>query len=199
MNWSGNRAAFSLALVLSVGVLSAVGCRSKAPPVLGEVPAFSLTDHAGRAFTERTLKGQVWAAAFVFTRCPTACPRVTSAMRAVQSTAREKGVQLALVSYTVDPEFDTPEVLSRYAKEHAADLRSWWFVTGDASAIQAVAERGFKIGVDGKIDPTKPDFGLTHGTHLVLVDPSGKIRGYYSTSVDAALTALVDDAARLGR
>jgi protein SCO1/2 len=119
-------------------------------------------------------------------------------MRAVQSAAERKGVAIGLVSYTVDPEFDTPEVLARYAKEHAADLRSWWFVTGDASAIQQVAEQGFKIGVDGKIDPSKPDFGLTHGTHLVLVDPRGRIRGYYSTDDEAALTALVDDAARLG-
>jgi len=85
-------------------------------------------------------------------------------------------------------------VLRRYAADNGADLATWYFVTGDARTVQTTAERGFKIAVEGSPDPTKADFGLTHGTQLVLVDPQMNIRGYYSTSDDRAMKELVDDA-----
>ncbi len=178
--------------------LSATGChKDTALPVLGEVPKLTMTDQSGKVFTNDTLRGKVWAAAFVFTRCPSACPRVTKAMRGVQKDAAARGVALHLVSFSVDPDNDTPAVLRAYATEYQADLKTWSFVTGDVDGVRKAAEQGFKIAVDGNADPQKPSFGITHGTELVLVDQNQKIRGYYASADPESLTSLVDDAARL--
>lgn len=181
-----------------VGIVVLSGChRGKALADYGEVPPFATVDEAGKPFTRETVRGKTWAAAFVFTRCPSACPRVTKVMREIQTQAAARHVELRLVSFSVDPDNDTPEVLRRYAADYGADLASWSFVTGDASAVKATAERGFKIAVDGTADPSKADFGITHGTQLVLVDPNARIRGYYSTADEQALRDLVDDASGL--
>jgi protein SCO1/2 len=153
-----------------------------------------MVDQSGNAFTNESVRGKTWAAAFVFTRCPTACPRVTKVMREIQVEAKARNTDLRLVSFSIDPDNDTPEVLRRYAAEYGADLGTWSFVTGDARAVQATAEQGFKIAVDGTADPSKADFGITHGTQLVLVDPKMRIRGYYATSDGQAMKDLVDDA-----
>jgi protein SCO1/2 len=177
----------------------ASACSGRELPTLGDVPRFTLTDQGGAPFTNDTLRGKVWAAAFIFTRCPSACPLVTRAMRGVQLDAAKKSVPLRLVSFSIDPDNDTPPVLRQYAAQYGADLGSWSFVTGDSAGVKTTAEQGFKIAAEGVADPTKPDFGLSHGTQLVLVDPAEKIRGYYSTSDDHALADLVTDAARLSR
>ncbi|MES1188761.1 MAG: SCO family protein, partial [Myxococcales bacterium] len=92
---------------------AAIGCRRAADlPALGSVGSFGLTDQSGRPVNEAVLRGQVWAAAFFFTRCPTVCPRITRRMRDLQQAAASGGVKLQLVSFSVDPENDTPEALT---------------------------------------------------------------------------------------
>lgn len=171
------------------------GCKSgKDLPDLGGVPPFAMVDQAGKPFTNETVRGKPWAAAFVFTRCPSICPRVTKVMREIQVQAKESKVDLRLVSFSVDPDNDTPEVLQRYAADYGADLTTWSFLTGDSRAVKETAEKGFKIAVEGSSDPSKADFGLTHGTQLVLVDPELRIRGYYTTADEQARQNLVNDA-----
>jgi protein SCO1/2 len=183
--------------VLSALLLAA--CHREEPlPRYGAVPPFALTDQGGKPFTLATVQGTPWIAAFVFTRCPSACPRVTQAMEHLQLKAKQRNLKVYLVSFSVDADFDTPEVLRKYAEQYRADLGSWSFVTGNADAIQKTAEQGLKIAVEGKVDPSKADFGITHGTQLVLVDRNGQIRGYYASNDDAALERLLEDAARLG-
>jgi protein SCO1/2 len=161
------------------------------------VGSFALTDQAGRPVTEATLRGQVWAAAFFFTRCPTVCPRITRKMREVQQAAAKDDVKLQLVSFSVDPENDTPAVLDAYAKQYNADLASWRFLTGDLEVVRKTSEQGFKLALDGKATVGAEHFGLFHGSHLVLVDRTGQIRGYYRTSEDEQLAQLLRDAAAL--
>jgi protein SCO1/2 len=185
-------------LVCLFGTGLVLGCHRASPlPELGPIPAFSLTDQAGKSFSADSMRGAVWGAAFIFTRCPSACPRVTKAMRGVQLDAKNRGVPLRLVSFSVDPDNDTPEVLKRYASEYGADTSTWTFVTGDATAIRKTAEQGFKIAAEGTADPSKADFGIMHGTQLVLVDQAGKIRGYYATNDEQVLRKIVTDAATL--
>ena len=166
-------------------------------PRLGTVPAFWLTDQEGRTFSEKNLEGQVWVAAFIFTRCPTICPEMTRRMRALQEQAKAKSLPLHLVSFSVDPENDTPQVLRAYTTQQGLDTKSWWFLTGDSAVIRSTAENGFKIGIDGTANPSAPDYGITHGTHFVLLDAQRTIRGYYQSSEPTQVTQLLEDAAKL--
>lgn len=186
----------AVVLVSSVG-LWGCGVREEPLPKLGAVPAFSMRDQDGRTISEQSLRGRPSAVTFMFTRCPSICPAVTRAMRGVQQEAVKKGVALRLVSITVDPENDSPAVLKEYAHKYGADLKTWTFLTGNPSDLQHIAEQGFKIAFGGSPDPSKSDFGITHGTHLVLVDRDLQIRGYYRSSDPEALAHLVTDAGRL--
>jgi protein SCO1/2 len=187
-----------LLALLGLAAPALAGCnRSRDLPVLGSVGSFSLTDQAGRTVTPETQRGKVWAAAFMFTRCPTVCPRITRRMVELQRAAKKDGIKLDLVSFSVDPEHDTPEVLLAYAQKYGSDLASWRFLTGDLEIVRKTSEQGFKLAFEGKPTPGKEHFGLMHGSHLVLVDRSGQIRGYYRTSEDVAMAQLLSDAAAL--
>jgi protein SCO1/2 len=164
-------------------------------PVLGTVPAFHFVDQAGNPFGPEMLAGKPWVADFVFTRCPTICPRMTERLAALQPRL---GDRVHLVSLSVDPAFDTPDRLRAFAAAHGAASPRWHFLTGDTAAVQRAVTEGFKItlvreGPDG-------DFlGIVHGVHLVLVDGQGRIRGYYDSTDPEALDRLVEDATALGR
>jgi protein SCO1/2 len=180
------------------GAALAASCRSASDlPALGNVGSFSLRDQANRPVSAETLRGRVWAAAFFFTRCPSVCPRITRRMRDLQEQAGKDGVKLELVSFSVDPENDTPEVLSAYAKQYGANLETWRFLTGDLEVVRKTSEQGFKLALDGKPTPGADHLGLFHGSHLVLVDRTGTIRGYYRTSEDSQMTQILKDAALL--
>jgi protein SCO1/2 len=165
-------------------------------PILGDVPAFQLTDQDGRVFGSRDLAGRVWVASFIFTRCETVCPRVTAQMAGVQARTRDLEPALHLVSFSVDPEHDTPARLAAYARAHRANPHRWTFLTGSAAAVQETVQRGLRISM-GR-DPADPSpAGISHGTHLVLVDRQGRLRGYYSSEEPEAVDRLVRDAALL--
>lgn len=183
---------------LLLGTFALCACRSTPPlPELGAVPAFSLESQEGTPFGSKQLDGHVWAVAFMFTRCPTVCPRVTRFMQKLQSSAKSKHVDLRLLSISVDPENDTPQVLKAYARRFDADLTSWSFLTGDFEAIKKTSEEGFKLALEGRADPKAKDFGIVHGSHLVLVDQRAKIRGYYRTDDEQEAARLLVDAKRL--
>ena len=160
-------------------------------PKLSQVPEFSLTDEEGRAFGSRQLRGAPYLAAFMFTRCPTICPELTARMKQVRDAVLAENANLQLVSISVDPENDTPAVLKAYAKKHQADHPDWAFLTGDYKTIAETSEQGFKVGLSGKADESKPDLGITHGSHLVLVDANGNIRGYFRSSDDKSVNEIV--------
>jgi protein SCO1 len=147
---------------------------------LGTVPAFAFVDQAGRPLSDRDLRGAVWVANFIFTRCPSSCPMLSAKFKALQTELGAlPGVRF--VSISVDPEHDTPEVLAAYAARFSADTSRWSFVTGPLAEMEKTVVRGFKIHV-GKprasaSEPTLVD--IMHGEHFVLVDQAGQIRGYY--------------------
>ncbi len=151
---------------------------------LGHVPSFSLTDQEGRRVTDRDLLGQVWVVNFVFTRCPSVCPLLTAKFASLQKRVGALPVQF--VSISVDPDYDTPEVLAAYAARFEADPKRWRFLTGPLSEIERTVVQGFKIH-RGDPEPSENDPNLVeimHGEHFVLVNAQGEIRGYYRS--DAA-------------
>ncbi len=147
--WGG----FGLVLVavLVIGLVSFQGGTSRR--VLedelrpyGEVPDFALVERSGRQVTRADLLGKVWVVNFMFTRCVDACPLQSHRMARLQETfAQEPDVRW--VSITVDPEHDTPEVLSQYAAHFAAHAQRWLFLTGDQQIIYRLAREGFYLGV----------------------------------------------------
>jgi cytochrome oxidase Cu insertion factor (SCO1/SenC/PrrC family) len=164
------------------------GCRAPALPVLGAVPDFSLTDRSGRTVTAGDLRGHVWIADFIFTRCPDICPALTHRMALLQEVLAAPPEPVRLVSISVDPEHDTPEVLDAYARRMGA-REHWDFLTGPRDAVAALLRDGFKVAFASDGPATAP---ITHSDRFVLVDRDRRIRGYYHGN-DA------DDVARLER
>ncbi len=148
-------------------------------PVMFELPPFQLTDHHGESFGRPDLQGHIWVASFIFTSCPSSCPAVTTAMSHLQDRYEAHGLPMRLVSFTVDPEIDTPEVLGRYAVEAGADFERWWFVTGELASITTLLEDGFKLGVGAKEESEAGLYDIAHSTKLALIGPNGGVRGYF--------------------
>lgn len=179
-------------IVLASSALALSGCAAHASlPAYSAVPDFTLTDQTGAPFSSAAqLEGLVWIADFIFTNCTGPCPRMTSQMHQVQTGLT--GVDgVRLVSFTVDPERDTPPVLAAYASRFEARPGTWFFLTGPIDALHQLSRNAFMLGdVDGN---------LQHSTRFVLVDRSSKIRGFYLTSEEDAIPRIIADAKRLAR
>jgi protein SCO1 len=150
------------------------------PPVLSQVPAFSLVDHDGQPFTSDTMRGTVWVAGFMFTSCPSTCPKISRAMLDLQHRYAQHKLEIPLVSFSVDPENDTPEVLKKYADMLGADTTRWRFVTGPLADMQKLVVGGFASAMDKQTDQAGM-VDIAHTTKLALIDADGNVRGYYSS------------------
>jgi protein SCO1/2 len=166
------------------------------PPTLGEVPAFGLVDQHARPFGSAELRGRVWIANFIFTRCPTVCPVFTEKMARLQDRVKHATPALHLVSFSVDPDHDTPAVLFEYARKHRASPRMWSFLTGAPEDVRKTVQSGLKIAMERRGEPGDvPD--ILHGTHFVLIDQRLRIRGYYDSDDPSAIDAMLRDAGAL--
>jgi protein SCO1/2 len=127
------------------------GVSSAHLPVYGSVPDFTLIDQHGRPLRKSDLAGNIWIANFIFTNCPDECPLMTAEMAKLQADLADV-LDLRLVSITVDPQHDTPLILSQYAARFQADPERWFFLTGDKGTIYRLAREGFRLGV---VEPTE--------------------------------------------
>ncbi|MEM8739011.1 MAG: SCO family protein [Planctomycetota bacterium] len=166
-------------------------------PVYYDAPAFALTDQLGRAVTDDDLRGKVWVADFFFTSCPGICPVLSRNMqrlnRAIADHPRRD--ELRLVSFSLDPETDTPEVLAEYAEALGAAPDRWLFLTGEKQVLWNLSEDGFKLIVDDNFqDPLNP---IAHSGKVVLIDRLGVVRGYYDGLTAEGIQAAQRDLLRL--
>jgi len=174
-------------------LLLITGCSRKVElPVMNTVPEFSLIESSTREMRNQDLAGKVWIADFIYTSCGGFCPLMTAKMRKLQDTLPK---DIRLVSFSVDPENDSPHVLAAYAHEYGADPERWFFLTGDKHELYTLSKEGFKLPVDDtdgtEIDP------ITHSSRFTLVDGQGRIRGYYSMDEEGELARLIRDAQAL--
>ena len=202
----------SLLWGLLIGVIAAVALltwwtrsglvRTPPPPVLSEVPDFRLTDQHGDTVTRADLLGSPWVADLIFTRCLLACPVMSGKMAILdrELPGGEGGAApVHLVSISVDPEHDQPDVLTAYgAKFNASDR--WLFLTGDRAEIAKLAGDGLRLGYDPNppLVPLGPDDTIYHSTRFVLIDAEGQVRGYYEAMEGDDLDQLQQDLAALG-
>jgi protein SCO1/2 len=187
-----------VALVLVVAATAVQRLRRPEPPplpqILWSVPDFTLTNRDGRTVTLKDLAGAPWVADFIFTRCPASCPMMTARL-ARFNRGLPRDLSVRLVSFSVDPKYDTPSVLQTYAQSFKAPDR-WLFLTGDGEQIYRLSKEGFKLGIDNT--PQAPTATPTaepilHSTRFVLVDGEGRIRGYYEAFDEESMKKLERD------
>jgi protein SCO1/2 len=160
----------------------------------GAVPNFELVNQEGQPFGSAQLAGKIWIADFIYTSCPGPCPMISTRMSELQKPLEKTDVHL--VSFSVDPTRDTPEVLRSYAEKLHTEPKRWDFLTGPKSVIYDLSHNGFKLAVsDGSNEARIP----VHSTRMVLVDRRGEIRGYYEATEADAVTKLLADTSHLLR
>ena len=185
-----------VAAMATAPVVSSLRTRLPPPlPVLAELPRFELVDQDGRRFGSQELEGRVWVASFIFTRCATICPAITARMARIQDRTRELAPAFHLVSFSVDPDYDTPARLAEYARHHRASPRLWSFLTGPEEAVKDAVVKGLKVSMGRAAGGGPGD--IFHGSHLVLVDGRGRVRGYYDSEDQQAVDHVVRDAGLL--
>ena len=207
---SGRRVLIAMVVILLAAVIPAVfvptlACRPADPELddLGVVPPFSLVDERGQPVTEEALRGHPTVVDFVFTRCDNICPTMSMRMHGIQDKTFDAGKRLKLVSFTVDPTHDTPQVLADYAKIHQADDSRWRFVTiapGQSpdklrTLIQDIFKNSMKV--TGTQDNGAPAVG--HTPYFMLIDGDLHIRGAYNSGDLPRLDELMRDARYLIR
>lgn len=142
-------------------------------------PAFTLTERHGQKVSSTELRGQVWVASFVFTRCTGPCPQVTGTMTRLQSELKlADEPNLRFVTFTVDPERDTPTELLDYAQKFRAHEQKWLFLTGNEEQMHRLLKEGFKVSAQRSPMP-KPGEEFDHSSRIIVVDQQGSIRGFF--------------------
>jgi protein SCO1/2 len=164
-------------------------------PEYGALPAFALTERSGKPLTLSELAGNIWIADFIFTHCAGPCPLMTTRMARLEQSLKALP-DVRLVSFTVDPARDTPQVLAKYADDYGASRDRWFFLTGEQATIYSLATNGFRLAVIENADGTsQPD----HSTRFVLVDRRARIRGYYDGLEEEPMKKLLADIQALRR
>src|SRR5437763_6382819 len=149
------------------------------------VGSFALTERSGKTVTDADLRGKVWVASFVFTRCTGPCPQVTATVRRLQGELPDRP-DLRFVTFTVDPARDDPDGLKRYAEHFKADPARWLFLTGDEATIHKLLQERFKQAAMRKAGAPQPGDEFEHSTRLVVVDRKGVIRATFPGFRDPA-------------
>lgn len=155
-------------------------------PSYGSVPEFSMITESHQPFTKQNLIGKVSIADFIFTTCAGPCPLMSGQMQQFQSEMI-RDERLQLISFSVDPVEDTPDVLKEYAGRFSAVQGRWFFLTGQATDMYTLSRTGFHLGVEADSN------AILHSTKFVLIDANAVIRGYYDSEDEESLSKLRKD------
>jgi cytochrome oxidase Cu insertion factor (SCO1/SenC/PrrC family) len=163
-------------------------------PTLFAAPTFTLVNEDNVQVSSDSLKGHPYVAAFIFTNCTSTCPMMSGKMSGLQAGIPQP--EIKLVSFTVDPDRDTPDVLKKYAQRFKADESRWFFLTGAKPEMQNV-ESGFKVRLP-RAEPTD-NGGPEHSDRFILVDAKGIVRGIFDSKDDTSMGDLRRAAAKLAQ
>ena len=183
-----------LLILISSGIWTWIWLKSnqsgngKSLPAYATLSDFSLVDQNNDPISLKTFKGKIWIADVIFTRCAGPCPILSSHMQRMQGMLSHSP-EVVLVSFSVDPEYDTPEVLAKYASTFGAEKDKWYFLTGDREVTCDIARSSLKLSVESDTDITP----IIHSTRFVLIDETGGLRGYYDSNEDGFINELISD------
>ncbi|HYU18943.1 MAG TPA: SCO family protein [Chloroflexota bacterium] len=195
------RAPCLLSFLLGVHLALGAACRPASTlPMLGPAPEFTLVDQQGSPFSSADLAGKVVVADFVFTNCTDACPLLSATMSRIRDRLRDARLldgKAVLVSFSVDPEHDTPQVLAGYAAHFGADPANWRFLTGDRAEMEDLMVAGFHLGAPTLGPPSGGGRAeIVHTTRFVVIDPRAQIR-WYPRGDEVDVEQVVDEVRRL--
>lgn len=177
--------------LVSIALFVLTACSSNKIPNAKnwEIENFKFVDQNDKSFSKQDLKGKVWVADFIFTSCENVCLPMTSNMSKLQKMLKDEGIQdVELVSFSVDPEVDKPDVLKKFGNQFNVDYSNWHFLTGyKQKDIEQFAMKNFKTIA---VKPQNAD-QVTHGTDFYLVDQNGKIMQYYSGLEDIPFADII--------
>lgn len=196
-------------LVLALSIFSACTNRTAHIPILGTrtaitrevngkkvtdtlyhtIPAFNMLGQDSIQISNATLKGKIYVADFFFTSCPSICPVMQKNMLKLYKQYKDER-DFAFLSYSIDPQHDTPSKLKKYSTQLGADSKKWYFVTGNKDSTYALAEKGYYA--TAKADSTAPG-GFVHSGGLILVDKERRIRGIYDGTQEDEVEKLSQD------
>lgn len=181
-------------LVLAVPISAMLWPPPPPPDNFGSIPALSLVDQQGQSFDNSVMDGTIWVTDFIFTRCPDVCPTLTSRLATLQPriAAHTGTTPIHLLSISVDPTYDTPDVLTEYGARFNVQPDTWSFVTGEEASVYEAIE-GFKQIVDVQRAEGQDVPDILHSQKFVLIDATGDIRGFYDSTPEG-LDALWDAA-----
>lgn len=155
-----------------------------------KIADFALTNQNGQRVTQEDYKDHIYVADFFFTTCQTICPIMTDHMVEIQEELASDTL-VKLLSHSVIPTYDTPEVLKKYALEKGVDDRKWNLVTGSQEEIFTLARKSYLAVKD--IPGTEDDLDMVHTENFMLIDKKSQIRGYYDGTDDEAIKDLLED------
>jgi protein SCO1/2 len=156
------------------------------------LPKFSFINQDNKEISHRNYSGKIFITEFFFTECPSICPIMSSQMARLQELIKKEGLnqEVMLLSLSVKPDHDTPEILRAYGDKLGADYSNWNFFTGDALDIYDLAENGFMLSA---FPDEKAEGGVFHTDKLTLIDSEMHIRGYYDGTSTKSVDQLFQD------
>lgn len=156
------------------------------------IPDFTLIAENGTNFQWNNLRGRYVVVNFQFTRCPTICKDLMLKTQEVQKRVRGLGDKVAILTITVDPEFDTVEVLRNFATDNKANPLIWRFLTGNKKDVENVVMNYFKSPMEKEQKLDTSIFDIAHSGSFYLVDDEGWLRSTYTTSKDSLDRMMID-------
>ncbi|AUO10792.1 SCO family protein [Priestia megaterium] len=182
---------YKLFFLLLISCMMLTACGSKIEnPLNWKMDSFSYVNQDQKKVGLSQLKGKVWVANFIFTSCETVCPPMTAHMAKLQKMAKDEGLDVRFVSFSVDPEVDTPPKMKDYANKFGADFSNWDFLTGYKQAeIEKFALDQFKMIVK----KPQEDPQVIHGTYFFLIDKDGVVQKSYQGVTDPPYEDMLKD------
>ncbi|REJ05793.1 SCO family protein [Halobacillus trueperi] len=182
-----------LLLSLFAGIvvfLAACGSNELENTLDWEVQSFEGTTQEGESFSTDDMEGKVWLANFIFTNCNTVCPPMTRNMVKIQEQLKEEGVDAEIVSFSVDPTVDSPEVLKEFGKKYGVDHSNWSFITEyTQEEIAKFAQESFKTSAV----KTEGNDQVIHGTAFYLINEEGLVVKKYKGDTEVPFEQIVED------
>lgn len=158
----------------------------RAPEPISHLGDWSLVDQWGKPLGSKELAGKVWVASFFFSRCPSICPKQQKDFVTILEHVDDLPQAIELVSFSVDPDYDKPEILNAYARKldaSGATKNKWHLVTGAKDQLKDILIKRFMVdmGDARALDGSADLFDISHSAKFVLVDQNGAVRGYWSS------------------